>query len=328
MKLRATTLLYIAVNAILLIFRTVQITAMTTPETAFLDDRFSAIGVIGAIVAVLLFAVLFVNAVGVRKTPKSLELKGLPSAVACGVTGLLFLISGIVSLFDGEATGKVILFVLSLAAAAVCFLFAASSVKNRRIPKAAPLLLLALWLGELVFSYLFYTTRPLRARTVYETLAMAALIVFFLAFCKAHSGVKPRSNLRRVYSFGLVASTLCFVSIVPEFIATVLGFSEKVSESCVSQLALLGAGIFTAFVSLYCFRPVNKPRLDPSADEPSARKTAEDLDVFEDISSASEAGPEPAEPETEPEAEAAPEAPESDGFIDFYIPDEQDRFKK
>lgn len=267
MKLRATTLLYIITNLYLTIFRTVQITAMTTTDSAFLKDGLEAVNIIGTVIGILLLITTFINAISTRKAPSSIQFEGRLPAVLCGVTGFLFVCGGVASLFDNVAYGKGILFVLSIAAAFACVLYLLSSLFGYRVPKFAPLLLIALWLGEFIFAYFYYTTKPLRVRTAYEAIAMVTVIIFFLSLGKAHSGVKLKRNVHLLYPLGLIASSLCFISVLPEFIALILGFSAKISVSPVSPIALLGAGIFAAFISLYCFRP-KKKQPDANLDKP------------------------------------------------------------
>ncbi len=312
MKLRATTLLYIITNLYLIIFRTIQITAMTTVETAFLKDGLEAVNIVGTVIGFLLLLTTFINAFGTRKAPETIHFEGRLPAVICGVTGFLFICGGVASLFDDVAYGKGILFVLSIAGAFACVLYLLSSLFGYRVPKAAPLLLIALWLGEFIFAYFFYTTKPLRVRTVYETVAMVAVIIFFLSLGKAHSGVKLKRNVHLLYPLGLTASSLCFVSVIPEFIALILGFSAKISVSPVSPVSLLGAGLFAAFVSLYCFRPKKKqPEANP--DMPL---------IFDDaISRSVEESPADGQDTTEIET-----IPSDDDELDFFIPEDTEGF--
>ena len=156
------------------------------------------------------------------------------------------------SLFEKTSYGKGLIFVFSLVATFTLVLYGLSATKRITVPKFLALLFTLLWLCEFILSYLFYVTSALRVRTVIETLAMVALILFFLSFGKAQSGVKSQKNVRFLFPLGLVASTLCFVSVVPEVFAIILGFTKNVSVSSASEWALFGAGIFTAFVSLDC----------------------------------------------------------------------------
>ena len=312
LKLRATTLLYIITNLYLIIFRTVQITGMTTTETTFLKDGLEAINIIGTVIGVLLLVITFINAFGTRKVPETIHFEGRLPAILCGISGFCFICGGVASLFDNITYGKGILFVLSIAAAFACVLYLLSSLFGYRVPKFAPLLLISLWLGEFIFAYFFYTIRPLRVRTVYETIAMVAVIIFFLSLGKAHSGVKLKRNVHLSYPLGLTASSLCFVSVIPEFIALILGFSAKISVSPVSPVSLLGAGLFAAFVSLYCFRP-KKKQSEANPDMPL---------IFDDVISHSvEESPAAGQDATEIET-----FPSDDDELDFFIPEDTKGF--
>lgn len=314
LKPRATTLLYIITNIFLIAFRTLQITVMTVSETAFLDKRFSAVSVICTVIEVLLLAVLFLNASGTRRIPNEIIFKGLDSAFVCGISGLLLIEGGAVSLLDqSEKSGSGVLFLLSIAAALVCFLYAASALTGKRVPKAAPIVLLALWLGELISSYLFYMTRALRARTVYETFATAALILFFLFFGKVCGGVKAEKNMHIVYPLGLTASTLCFVSVIPEFLSGIFGDSAKISISCVPELSLLGAGIFAAFVSIRCCKPAKRTLYVPSANTFSEEEAKPEHEAFDDNIATLQA-------DTKGSSTADSVTDDTDG-LNYYFPD-------
>jgi len=52
---------------------------------------------------------------------------------------------------------------------------------------------------------------------------------------------------------GLIASSLCIVSFVPEAIAGIIGFSQKVTESAVMPEALVAAAVFTGFFTINTF---------------------------------------------------------------------------
>jgi hypothetical protein len=100
-----------------------------------------------------------------------------------------------------------------------------------------------------------------------ETFAIVFCVFFFLLFGKLKGGINKSRSARLLRPTGLVASTLCFTSLVPEFIVWIAGQPEKLTTSCVSQAALLAGGIFTAFISLYCFRP-NLDDEEPDNNQP------------------------------------------------------------
>ena len=74
---------------------------------------------------------------------------------------------------------------------------------------------------------------------------------------KAISGVNPEKNFRKIYPLGLLACTLCNVSLIPEIIAWLCGFGDKVTESAVMPLSLAAAAIFTGFFTINTFKKSN-----------------------------------------------------------------------
>lgn len=252
MKLQLTTLLYFISNAFFIIFRTVQILCLTESETAFLKPSSMPVNIVFVIIAFLLLSAVFINALYKPRMPKDIGAKTVPCLAVSLISGVLYAASGIVYVLT-HSSGNFFL-VMSLAAALACALYGFTEYSGYEFPRAATLVWIGLWVYEFILSYLFYSSKPLRFRTILETMAITFVILFFISFGKLKSGVKQAKNIRLIYPLGLVASTLCFVSLVPEFIVTVIGQSQKASESCVSQPALLAAGLFTAFISLYCFK--------------------------------------------------------------------------
>ncbi len=253
MNLKYTTKLFIVVNLIAVAFRTVQIMFLTESGTAFLKPGMLVVNIIGTVLVVLSLGALCFNANGAVRQPEVLNCKGVPSAVAACLSGILYLAGGCLGAF---ASGKIntILLASSVAVAIACTLLTVSALSKMRFPKFAALLFLVYWLVEFVCAYLFYTERALRVRTVYETFAICAVLLFSVTLGKAISGVNPEKNFRRIYPLGLLTCALCNVSLIPEIIAWVCGFGDKVTESAVMPLSLAAAAIFTGFFTINTFK--------------------------------------------------------------------------
>ncbi len=256
MKLKYTTKLFIVVNLIVVAFRTVQIMLLTESGSAFLKSNMLAVNIIGTVLVVLSLGALCFNANGAVRQPEALNCKGVPSAVVAGLSGVLYLAGGCVGAFSG-AKVNVGLLAASFAVAVACTFLAFSALSKLRFPKGAALLFLVYWLVEFICAYLFYTEKALRVRTVYETFAICAVLLFSVTLGKAISGVNPEKNFRRIYPLGLLACTLCNVSLIPEIIAWVCGFGDKVTESAVMPLSLAAAAIFTGFFTINTFKKSN-----------------------------------------------------------------------
>lgn len=256
MKLQLTTLLYFVSNLIFITLRTIQILCFTEADTAFLTPSSLPFSIAFVAIAVLLLVAVFTNALYKPRMPKEVKAKTKPCLGIAIASGVLYAVSGTYFWMTNESGG--FFFVVSLAAALTTLLYGFTEYLGFEFPRVATVVLIGVWVYEFILSYLFYSTRALRFRTILETLAIAFVLLFFIAFGKLKSGVKQTRNIQLLYPLGLVASTLCFVSLIPEAIAIAVGQSSKVSQSCVSQAALLSAGIFTAFISLYCFK--RKPK--------------------------------------------------------------------
>lgn len=256
MKIKYTTKVFIAVNAIAVLFRTLQIILLTEKDTGFLKEGFTAVNIIGTVVTVFAFLLLFTNAAQAVRQPEKVNCSGTASAAVAMASGVLCFLGGMMSLGDGHAFGTPIFF-LSLVFLAVCTVIALSAFGKCAFPKAALLIFTAYWVLEFVSAYLFYTERPLRVRTVHETFALCFVILFFVTLGKAVCGVKSELNFRRIYPLGLTASGLCILSLLPELIATLCGFKANVTESAVMPLTLASAALFIGFFTINTFKKSN-----------------------------------------------------------------------
>ena len=256
MKLKYTTKLFIIVNAIVTVLRTVQIFLLTEDKTGFLKPGLLVVNIIIAAFTVLCIAAMFSNSSQAVRQPEKLNCYGVPSAIAAGMTAWCYLGSGVAAVVIKSHGWKVLL-LMSVLAAVMCIWLALAALKVVEIKKGIMLLPLPYWLIVFVLSYLFYTERSLRVRTVYETFAVSFFILFTVVLGKAVSGVNPEKNFRRIYPLGLTACTLCIVSVLPELIATVAGFAIKVSDSPVMPLTLVAGAVFSGFFTINTFKKVN-----------------------------------------------------------------------
>lgn len=256
MKLKYATKLFIVVNLIAVLFRTVQICALTESGTAFLKEGTIIINIIGTCVLVGAYILLFFAALKDVCQPKKISCDGIPSIVALGITGSLYLVGCVLS-FVFKPYGWGMTAIMSLLCVGAILSFIDSALNKKPLSKVWVLAFIAYWLVEFVEAYLFYTERPLRVRTVYETAALCFIVAFLIVFGKAVSGVKSEQSFRLIYPLGLTASSLCIVSIVPETIASIIGFGQKVTESAVMPEALVAAAVFTGFFTINTFTKFN-----------------------------------------------------------------------
>lgn len=290
MKLKYTTKVFIVVNLIAVVLRTVQIMFLTDQGTGFLKDSIlcNVLSTVGTVIIVLAFAAMYFNASQAVRQPEKINCKGLPSAAVAALTAVAYLSTGIYAAFE-HRYGWGLLSVLS-ALSAVCCLFAAlSAVDVCKFPKAGLVSFTAYWLLSFVLAYLYYTERPLRVRTVTETAALCFIIFFFIAFGKAACGVKSEKNFRKIYPLGLVSSGLCILSVVPELIAKLFRFGDKVTASAVNPVMLSAAALFIGFFTINTFKksntihPKQKKRLEMQRKYEAERKNVGfgDFDSFD-----------------------------------------------
>lgn len=290
MKLKYTTKLFIVVNVIAVAIRTVQITVFTENETAFLKDGTLVGNIIFAALTLLALSAMFFNASQAVRQPQKINCRGIPSAVAAGFCGVVFLSDGILTLihsskmlYGGVSFATVVYTAVACAACFACVLMMVSAVKDRPLSKAAALSFVAYWVIQFITAYLFYTERPLRVRTVYEACALCFVIAFVITYGKAVSGVKPDKSFRRIYPLGLTACSLCILSVLPEFIAVLCGFGEKVSESAVMPLTLTAGAVFTGFFTINTFKKSNT--IHPKTKMRLEMQVTVESGEFEDIQS-------------------------------------------
>ena len=287
MKLKYTTKLFIVVNLIVLTFRTLQIILLTESNTAFLIDGFwpKAFDIAGSVLVVLSLTALFSNSAQAVRQPVRINCKGVPSVVVSAITGVAFLIVGLVS-YKTLLHGNAVVLTLALLSMVGCVLMAVSAITGKPFFKAVALPFIGYWLAEFVLSYLYYTEHPLRVRTVYEVFAVIFTVLFFVTFGKAVSGVKSEKSFRRIYPLGLTASALCMASVVPETLAKIFGHSDKVAESAVMPLALIAAALFTGFFTINTFKKSNT--IHPNRKKRSSKRKTWDSSIPTDSISSDE----------------------------------------
>ncbi len=259
MKLKYTTKLFIVVNLIIVAFRTLQILFLTQSENAFLIDGFwvKTIDVIGTVIVALSVFALFSNSSQAVRQPEKMNCKGVPSTVVAIVSGAMLLVTGVVSYMTPDMMGRRLLLVLSALVTIASAVIGVSAITRKPFSKAWALPFIGYWLVELVLSYMYYTEHPLRVRTIYEVLALIFIILFFVTFGKAISGVKSEKSFRRIYPLGLTATSLCIISVVPELLAKLFGAGDKTSLSAVMPLSLVSAAIFIGFFTINTFKKSN-----------------------------------------------------------------------
>ncbi len=256
MKLKYTTKVFIVVNLIVVVFRTLQIMFLTESDTAFLKPKLLWLSIAGTVFCALSVAALFSNAIRAVRQPERINCKGTASAVASGITGVLYLISGI-SAAVSSAFGYLPLLVAAVLSAAGCAVYSVAAVNRCGLSKLATVFPIAYWLLTLVLSYVYYTEKPLRVRTVYEVLAMCFMLLFSVVFGKAVCSVNPTKNFRLIYPLGLCASTLCIASVLPELLCILFGFKDNVSASPVMSLTLVAGAVFSGFFTINTFKKSN-----------------------------------------------------------------------
>ena len=265
MKLKFTTKLYLFTNILLTVLRTVQI-IFFTDDNGFLKKGHAAFNIIAPVICILFLLYTCGNALISNRKPKAVANKGWGGFTVGTVAGILYIMSGANSLVSGVVGGKWV-FIFSLAAGFACFLFASSAKFDYGFPKPTALLLIAYWLVQMVITYIFYTERTLRVRTVYEVFAVILCLLFFSTFGKIESGIASGKTFKIFYCLGLAASTFCFVSAIPEFLAYIVTAGSHVSITAIPVPALLAGGIFTAYYTINTFATKKRKRTIPIAEE-------------------------------------------------------------
>lgn len=265
MKLKFTTKLYLFTNILLTVLRTVQI-IFFTDDNGFLKKGYTVFNILAPVICGLFLLYTCGNALISNRKPKTVANKGWVGFGLSAASGILYIMAGADSFVSGVAGGKAV-FLLSLTAGFACFLFAASAVFDYKFPKPCALLLIAFWLAQMVMTYIFYTERPLRVRMVYEIFAVVLCLLFSSTFGKIESGIANGKTFKIFYCLGLAASTLCFVSAVPEFLAFIFTAGSHVSVTAVPVPALLAGGVFTAYYTINSFTIKNTKKTIPIQEE-------------------------------------------------------------
>lgn len=265
MKLKFTTKLYLFTNILLTVLRTVQI-IFFTDDNGFLKKGYTVFNILAPVICGLFLLYTCGNALISNRKPKTVANKGWVGFGLSAASGILYIMAGADSFVSGVAGGKAV-FLLSLTAGFACFLFAASARFDYKFPKPTALLLIAYWLLQLVMTYIFYTERPLRVRTIYEVFAVILCLLFFSSFGKIESGIANAKTFKTFYCLGLAASTFCFVSAVPEFLTYIFTAGTHVSVTAIPVPALLAGGIFTTYYTINTFATKKRKRTISIAEE-------------------------------------------------------------
>lgn len=266
LRLKFTTKIYLFLNLLLTLLRTLQILFLTEPGTAFLKDGHAFLNWTGSIIVVLVMLYLAANSYLTLRQPTKVGSIGIPGFVLYALSAALFAIGGAAT-FVGKPHFWAVVAVSAPLAAFACALFAAGEIAEYEFPRPASLIFIACVLCEMLAAYKFYTEHPLRVRTVFEVFAICGSLLFFVVFGKTLCGVRPERSFRFLYPLGLISSTLCFASVVPETLAGIFGKGANVSASCISQFLLFGAGLFIATVTLATFRRQNTKRPQRPAEQ-------------------------------------------------------------
>ena len=149
MKLKHTTKLYIVVNLIAVLFRTVQICALTESDTAFLKEGTLLINIIGTCVSVGAYILLFIVALKDLRQPEKISCDGIPSIVVLGVTGSLYLVGCVLS-FVFKPYGWILTAIMSLLCVVATISFMDSARNKKPLSKVCSLAFIAYWLVEFV----------------------------------------------------------------------------------------------------------------------------------------------------------------------------------
>ncbi len=248
MKLRFTTKLFVFSTVLYIAFRTLQIIFLTTSETAFLTHELLWLNVLLTVLCLVPLLYTAANAYYAFRCPKGVGKTGVCGVVVGLVSGILMLVPVIKDALFGTPT--LISILLPALGAISCFWMAGSELFGFELHKAAFLPLLVSSLYGMVDAYSVYTGHPLRARTVYEIIAIALSVFFFLYLCKAHSMVKQNSSFRFLYPLGVTAAAFCFIATIPEIIAYISGYSQNIAKSSTSPFMLLSFGILATYLTL------------------------------------------------------------------------------
>ncbi len=248
MKLRFTTKSFIISCFLYNLFRTLQIMFLTDSETRFLKPELIWLDIILTIVFLLPVVYTVANTYYAFRCPVCVGKTGICGAVVGIVSGILLTIPIFMHIFSTKPS--LISILLPALGVVSCFWLAASELFGFNLPKPAFLPLLASTLYGFINAYTVYTSHPLRARTIYEIIAIAFSVLFFLYLSKAHSDVKPEKNFRLLYPLGFASAVFCFTATIPEIVATVCGFGDNVATHSISPFVLLGLGIITTYITL------------------------------------------------------------------------------
>jgi hypothetical protein len=188
------------------------------------------------------------NAYYAFKCPNCVGRTGVLGSLVGLFSGILLLIPVAQELFS-KRPSLITVFFLALGVIS-CFLLAGSELFGFCLHKASFLPILLSSLFNLINAYAIYTSHPLRARTIYEILAISLSVIFFLYLSKAHCLVKQEKSFRLLYPLGFLTAIFCFTATLPELISYLLGYGQNLSAGSCSPFTLLGIGVFTTYITL------------------------------------------------------------------------------
>ena len=269
LKFRNILPIFFIITIISVTVRFLQSYSMIDPRTGFFKPEFSALNIAISIafgVVLLLFLVL-----GFKTKDKFSETKN-KSPVLCASSMFLafaLMIEGGIMLNDGSfyaisketganefQLGTLLGFTLLTFSVLAFCVYAVNLARDKKSGGFLLIFPVFYWAYRLITAFITYTG----IANISENIIYIAMLCFSLVFLLSHgkiiADINPEKSIKSVLAYGFGGAMLCFVSIVPRFLLTIIGQQDLIHEGILGKPLDLILGVY--IVIFMCVQMGNK----------------------------------------------------------------------
>lgn len=253
MKYNKIMFLYFAALPISLVLRILQLLVTVEPQTGFYIPESKGMGT--AFMILILLCSLFV-ALFARLTYKQPEC--LPRInIWLSIPSVLFAVGIIFETFFADFSlpilgwQNILLKVISIGTSIYLLAFAVSPLLRFKIKPILSTFPVIYSIIRLICDFTLVSKLAIISDNILLIAVYSVSMFFFLNFAKLYNGIDDDKNYKKILSYGLTLSVLCFTSSVPNLLFSAI-FRGYDHISIFSNITVLFIGMFaTAFVFSY-----------------------------------------------------------------------------
>lgn len=250
MKSNKIMLFYFAALPISLCLRFLQLIFTVEPKTGFYIPESEGMGTVLLIVILLcsLFVALFARLT--YKQPDDLPKMNIWLSASSALLSVSIFLETFFADLSLPILGwqNILLKVLSLACSIYLLAFASSPYLKFKIKPILSTLPVIYSIIRLICDFTLVSKLAIISDNIFLIAVYSVSMFFFMNFAKLYNGIEDDKNYKKILSYGLTLSVLCFTSSIPNllFSTIFIGFDHI---SLITNITVLTLGIFaSAFV--------------------------------------------------------------------------------